>query len=252
MAEDGILHRVYERRLAAALAEDRLPRHIGVIVDGNRRWAKASGATTAEGHRRGAARITELLTWCEELSIPTVTVWMLSTDNFSRPAEELEALYDIIAASVEDYSGAGYTVRIAGSPELLPTRVHARIARVLESTEATKDLVVNLAIGYGGRQEIVDAVREIVLDGAAAGLDADQVAASISIEAISEHLYTRGQPDPDLIIRTSGEQRMSGFLLWQSVHSEYWFCETYWPGFRRTDFLRALRDYCRRERRFGS
>lgn len=252
MAEDGILHRVYERRLAAALAEDRLPRHIGVIVDGNRRWAKASGASTAEGHRQGAARITELLTWCEELSIPTVTVWMLSTDNFSRPPEELEALYDIIAAAVEDYSGAGYTVRIAGSPELLPVRVHERIARVLESTEATKDLVVNLAIGYGGRQEIVDAVREIVLDGAAAGLDAEQVAASISIGAISEHLYTRGQPDPDLIIRTSGEQRMSGFLLWQSVHSEYWFCETYWPGFRRTDFLRALRDYCRRERRFGS
>lgn len=252
MEDDGILHRIYERRLAKALAEDRLPRHVGVIVDGNRRWAKASGASTEEGHRQGAARITELLTWCEELGIPLVTVWMLSTDNFSRPPAELEALYEIIAGAVEECSGAGYAVRIAGSPELLPPRVHARIEDVLARTQPTKALVVNLAIGYGGRQEIVDAVREIVLDGAAAGLAPEEVAASISIDAISEHLYTRGQPDPDLIIRTSGEQRMSGFLLWQSVHAEYWFCETYWPGFRRTDFLRALRDYTRRERRFGS
>lgn len=251
MDADGILHRVYERRLAKELGSDRLPRHVGVIVDGNRRWAKASGATTAEGHRQGAAKITEFLTWCEELSIPLVTVWMLSTDNFSRPPEELEALYEIIAEAVEEYSAAGYSVRIAGSPELLPPRVHERIAAVLDDAEVTRTLVVNLAIGYGGRQEIVHAVRELILDGAAAGRSPEEVAQSISIDAISEHLYTRGQPDPDLIIRTSGEQRMSGFLLWQSVHSEYWFCETYWPGFRRVDFLRALRDYCRRERRFG-
>lgn len=252
MDDDGILRRIYERRLAEALERDALPRHVGVIVDGNRRWARAAGASTEEGHRHGAAKITEFLAWCEELSIPLVTVWLLSTDNFSRPPEELEALYGIIAGAVEEYTAEGYAVRIAGSPGLLPPRVHERIDALIADAAPTKGLVVNLAIGYGGRQEIVDAVRELVLDGAAAGRTPEEVAASISIEAISEHLYTRGQPDPDLIIRTSGEQRMSGFLLWQSVHSEYWFCETYWPGFRRTDFLRALRDYCRRERRYGS
>lgn len=252
MEDDGILHRVYEHRLARDLEHSAgLPGHIGVIVDGNRRWARASGATTAEGHRQGAAKITEFLSWCEDLSIPLVTVWMLSTDNFSRPPEELESLYDIIAEAVEEYTAAGHTVRIAGSSHLLPPRVHARIAAVMAKAEPRTSLTVNLAIGYGGRQEIVDAVKELVRAGGEAGLDAEQIAETISIEAISEHLYTRGQPDPDLIIRTSGEQRMSGFLLWQSVHSEYWFCETYWPGFRRTDFLRALRDYCRRERRFG-
>lgn len=252
MDDDGLLHRVYERRLAHTLEPDLLPRHIGVIIDGNRRWAKASGASTAEGHRQGAAKITEFLTWCEEMSIPLVTVWMLSTDNLSRPPEELRTLHGIIAEAVEEYTAAGYAVRIAGSTHLLPDDVHARIRAVIDAAEPRRSLVVNLAIGYGGRQEIVDAVREIVRAGGAEGLDIEQIAESVSIEAISEHLYTRGQPDPDLIIRTSGEQRMSGFLLWQSVHSEYWFCETYWPGFRRTDFLRALREFSRRDRRFGA
>lgn len=251
MDSDGILHRVYEHRLAGSLDPAEMPCHVGVIVDGNRRWARESGATTAEGHRQGAAKIAEFLSWCEELSIELVTIWMLSTDNFSRPPEELEALYQIIESAVEEYTEAGYTVRIAGSTHLLPARVHGRIGQLIAAAQPTRELTVNLAIGYGGRQEIVDAMREILLEGAAAGRSVEEIAETLSIEAISEHLYTRGQPDPDLIIRTSGEQRMSGFLLWQSVHSEYWFCETYWPGFRRTDFLRALRDYCRRERRYG-
>lgn len=251
MEDEGILHRVYDRRLAKELEPDRLPRHVGVIVDGNRRWAKASGATTEEGHRQGAARITELLSWCEDLGIPLVTVWMLSTDNFSRPAAELESLYEIIAGAVEECTAAGYTVRVTGSAHLLPPRVHQRIQAVQEAAAPPRALRVNLAIGYGGREEIVDAVRELIREGGAAGRTPEQIAETISIEAIGEHLYTRGQPDPDLIIRTSGEQRMSGFLLWQSVHSEFWFCETYWPGFRRTDFLRALREFGRRERRFG-
>lgn len=252
MEDDGLLHRVYERRLAHSLDPDCLPRHIGVIVDGNRRWAKASGASTAEGHRQGAAKITEFLEWCEEMAIPLVTIWMLSTDNLSRPAEELASLHEIIADAVAEHTAAGYAVRIAGSAHLLPDAVQARIQAMIDAAEPRRSLVVNLAIGYGGRQEIVDAVREIIRAGAAEGLSVEEIAETVSIDAVSEHLYTRGQPDPDLIIRTSGEQRMSGFLLWQSVHSEYWFCETYWPGFRRTDFLRALRDYCRRERRFGS
>ena len=252
IAERTPLHRAYEERLLRSLDPEALPRHIGVIVDGNRRWAKAAGASTADGHRRGAAKIGELLRWCEELGIELVTIWLLSTDNFSRSPQELEALYEIICGVVEEHARAGYRVRVVGGPELLPPALHARIAEVVEAAVPTKDLVVNLAIGYGGRQEIVDAARSAVRDAVAAGADAASVAEAITIEAISQRLYTHDQADPDLIIRTSGEQRLSGFLLWQSVHSEYWFCETYWPTFRRTDLLRALRDYCRRDRRFGA
>lgn len=252
MDDDGILYRVYEKRLIKELDAYQLPQHLGVIVDGNRRWAKASGITTAEGHRQGGAKITEFLTWCEELEIPLVTVWMLSTDNLRRPVDELELLFEVIAGTVESIAGAGYTVRLAGSVESLPEATRARIGRVQESTHPSKTLAVNVAIGYGGREEIVDAVRELVRDLGEAGRSPQEIAEAISMEAIGEHLYTRGQPDPDLIIRSSGEQRLSGFLMWQSAHSEFWFCETNWPGFRRVDLLRALRDYCQRERRFGA
>ncbi|SLN00006.1 (2E,6Z)-farnesyl diphosphate synthase [Corynebacterium xerosis] len=252
MDDDGLLYRVYERRLTKELEAFELPQHIGVIVDGNRRWAKEAGESTEHGHRAGAAKIVEFLSWCEDLKIPLVTVWMLSTDNLSRPPEELVALYEIIASTVEQIAGAGYCVRLTGTAEALPDDVRAGIARIQERAAPDSELTVNVAIGYGGREEIVDAVQELVRDLGAQGRSPEDIAAAISVDSIAEHLYTRGQPDPDLIIRTSGEQRLSGFLLWQSVHSEYWFCETYWPGFRRIDLLRALRDFCRRERRFGA
>ena len=252
MDDDSLLYRVYERRLTKELGELELPQHLGVIVDGNRRWAKAAGATTAQGHRRGAEKIVEFLSWCQDLEIPLVTVWMLSTDNVRRPPEALGAPYAIITDTIEQIAGAGHRVRLTGNPELLPAEVRAAITRIREAAVVDSPLTVNVAIGYGGREEIVDAVRELVRALGAQGLGADEIAAAISTDSIAEHLYTRGQPDPDLIIRTSGEQRLSGFLLWQSVHSEYWFCETYWPGFRRVDLLRALRDFCRRERRYGA
>ena len=252
MDDDGLLYRVYERRLTRELEAFDLPQHLGVIVDGNRRWAKEAGETTEHGHRVGAAKILEFLSWCDDLDIPLVTVWMLSTDNLRRPPEELTALYEIIGATIGRIIDAGYCVRLTGNAEALPQEMRADITREQEQTAPESRLTVNVAIGYGGREEIVDAVQELVRDLAAQGLDGDGIAAGISIGSIAEHLYTRDQPDPDLIIRTSGEQRLSGFLLWQSVHSEYWFCETYWPGFRRVDLLRALRDFCRRERRFGA
>ncbi|MFC0673037.1 isoprenyl transferase [Brachybacterium hainanense] len=252
MADDGVLYRVYERRLARELSTLPLPQHLGVIVDGNRRWAKASGASTEEGHRQGAAKITEFLTWCEELSIPLVTVWMLSHDNLRRPAEELEALFGIITDTLGELVDAGYEVRLTGNADVLPEEVREQIRCRQERGRVTRELAVNLAIGYGGREEIVVAVQELVRELGAQGLEPDAIAERITTEAIGEHLYTRGQPDPDLIIRTSGEQRLSGFLMWQSVHSEFWFCETYWPGFRHVDFLRAIRDFCKRERRFGA
>lgn len=252
MDDDGLLYRVYERRLTKELESFSLPQHLGVIVDGNRRWAKEAGESTEHGHRVGAAKILEFLSWCEGLDIPLVTVWMLSTDNLRRPPEELVALYEIITGTIEQIIEAGHCVRLTGNAEALPEEMRAGIARAQAQVAPESTLTVNVAIGYGGREEIVDAVRELVRDLSGQGLDGDQIASAISVDSIAEHLYTRGQPDPDLIIRTSGEQRLSGFLLWQSVHSEYWFCETYWPGFRRIDLLRALRDFCRRERRFGA
>jgi short-chain Z-isoprenyl diphosphate synthase len=252
MAGEGLLYRVYERRLTRELESFELPQHLGVIVDGNRRWAKQAGETTAHGHRAGAAKILEFLSWCDGLDIPLVTVWMLSTDNLSRPPEELTALYEIIGTTIGRIIEAGYCVRLTGNAEALPEETRAGISRTQEQASPESRLTVNVAIGYGGREEIVDAVQELVRDLAARGLDGDGIAEAITVDSIAEHLYTRGQPDPDLIIRTSGEQRLSGFLLWQSVHSEYWFCETYWPGFRRIDLLRALREFCRRERRFGA
>ena len=252
MAGDGLLYRVYERRLSKELESFDLPQHLGVIVDGNRRWAKAAGESTAQGHRAGAAKIVEFLSWCEDLGIPLVTVWMLSTDNLRRPPEELVALYEIITSTIEQITDAGYCVRLTGSADSLPEEMREGIDRLQQETSPEARLTVNVAIGYGGREEIVHAVRELVRDLGAQGKGIEEIAEGISVGAIAEHLYTRGQPDPDLIIRTSGEQRLSGFLLWQSVHSEFWFCETYWPGFRRIDLLRALRDFCRRERRYGA
>jgi short-chain Z-isoprenyl diphosphate synthase len=248
-----LLYGLYERRLAAVIPRERIPRHVGVILDGNRRWARASGqADVSTGHRRGAQKISELLGWCEEMGVDVVTFWLLSTDNLSRPADELAALLQIIEGTVSDLAAARrWRVHPVGSLDLLP----ADTARVLkEADAATADLpgiVVNVAVGYGGRREIADAVRSLLQEHAARGSSLEEVAQALDVESIAEHLYTRGQPDPDLLIRTSGEQRLSGFLLWQSAHSEFYFCEAYWPDFRKVDFLRALRDYAARERRFG-
>ncbi|HLZ36346.1 MAG TPA: isoprenyl transferase, partial [Mycobacteriales bacterium] len=220
---------------------------------GNRRWARASGqADVSTGHRRGARKISELLAWCEEAGVEVVTLWLLSTDNLTRPADELAALLKIIEGVVGDLAAVQrWRVHPVGSLDLLP----ADTARVLKEADAAtadrRGLVVNVAVGYGGRREIADAVRSLIQEHAARGSSLEEVAQALDVESIAEHLYTRGQPDPDLVIRTSGEQRLSGFLLWQSAHSEFYFCEAYWPDFRKVDFLRALRDYAARERRLG-
>ena len=242
----------YERRLAARIGHSRVPRHIGVIMDGNRRWAKAVGQHIAEGHQRGADKIHDLLEWCEEAGVEVVTLWLFSTDNFNRPAEELADLLRIIEGAVRSLADTGrWQVRPLGALDLLPDD----FARMLKETEArtadNQGLVVNAAIGYGGRREIADAVRSLLYEHAGRGTTIEDLAQVIDVEHISEHLYTRGLPDPDLLIRTSGEQRLSGFMLWQSAHSEFYFCEAFWPAFRRIDFLRALRDYSLRQRRFG-
>ena len=244
--------RLYARRVEGRLDTKRGPKHIGVILDGNRRWAKAAGSTTREGHEAGAAKIRELLGWCEETDVEVVTLWLLSTDNLNRAPEELTPLLSIVENAVRDLAEDGrWRVHHVGALEVLPERTRKVLAEAEELAGKRDGILVNVAVGYGGRQEITDAVRSLLAKRAAEGQTLQEVADSLTVEDISEHLYTRGQPDPDLVIRTSGEQRLSGFMLWQSAHSEYYFCEAYWPAFRKVDFLRALRDYAARHRRFG-
>ncbi|WP_436737004.1 isoprenyl transferase [Streptomyces sp. BBFR102] len=247
-----LVYKLYARRVEGRLDHDQVPGHIGVILDGNRRWAKASGGTTAQGHRAGADKITEFLGWCAESKVRVVTLWMLSTDNFDRPESELTPLLGIIEDAVRGLAADGrWRVHHVGTLDMLPDRTRIVLKEAEEATAANQGILVNVAVGYGGRQEIADAVRSLILDHAERGTSFEELAETVSIDSISEHLYTRGQPDPDLVIRTSGEQRLSGFMLWQSAHSEYYFCEVFWPAFRKVDFLRALRDYAYRNRRFG-
>ncbi len=250
----ALAYRLYESRVTKGLDRARLPHHIGVIIDGNRRWARKAGLSdVSEGHRAGAAHISNLLRWCQETGIPMVTLWLLSTDNLQRDAEELDPLLSIIADVVDDLAAPRqpWKLRIVGAMEVLPGWLSDRLLEAERRTADRTGIEVNIAVGYGGRQEITDAVRSYLRAGADAGRSLDQLIEDFDVDSIADHLYTSGQPDPDLVIRTSGEQRLSGFLLWQSAHSEYWFYEAGWPDFRRVDFLRALRDYAARHRRFG-
>jgi short-chain Z-isoprenyl diphosphate synthase len=248
-------YRSYERRLLRELRGADVPRHVGVILDGNRRWARERGAKhVSQGHSRGADKIAEFLGWCVDSGVEVVTLWLLSTDNLARPREELDPLLEVIEKVVADLAGPDEPWRVhpVGALDLLPASTATVLKEAGAATAGKTGLYVNVAVGYGGRREIADAVRSLLHEHAAAGATLEEVASFLDVDHIAEHLYTRGQPDPDLVIRTSGEQRLSGFLLWQSAHSEFHFCEAYWPDFRRTDFLRALRAYAMRNRRFGT
>ncbi|MFR9674404.1 isoprenyl transferase [Streptomyces sp. TR06-5] len=247
-----LVYRLYARRVEDRLDFARVPGHIGVILDGNRRWARASGGSPEQGHKAGASKIQEMLGWCAETDVEVVTLWLLSTDNLSRPDDELLPLLGIIEDTVRDLAADGrWRVHHVGQLDLLPGRTQQVLKEAEEKAGDVDGILVNVAVGYGGRQEITDAVRSLLADRAAQGKRLEDLAESLTVEDIAEHLYTSGQPDPDLVIRTSGEQRLSGFMLWQSAHSEYYFCDVFWPAFRKVDFLRALRDYAVRNRRFG-
>jgi short-chain Z-isoprenyl diphosphate synthase len=249
-----LVYSAYERRLTRRLQGVPVPRHVGVILDGNRRWAKSVGASAKDGHQAGADKIVDLLAWCDEAGVEVVTLWLLSTDNLARSEGELSALLRIIEGVVVDLAGADnrWTLNIVGALDLLPAETARTLKEAAEGTAGRPGVHVNIAVGYGGRREIADAVRSLLQSHAAEGRSIEEVAELLDVEHIAQHLYTRGQPDPDLIIRTSGEQRLGGFLLWQSARSEFYFCEAYWPDFRHVDFLRALRDFGARQRRFGS
>jgi short-chain Z-isoprenyl diphosphate synthase len=247
-----LLYGFYAKRIKAALDPEQIPRHVGVILDGNRRWAKASGAPKSRGWRAGADKVEEVLDWCDEVGVEVVTLFLLSTDNLTRPASELRPLMAIIEGLVDEIAAPGrWKVHPVGALDLLPSDTAQALKDAAARTADAPGLLVNVAVGYGGRREIADAVRSLLHEHASKGTSIEDLANVLDVEHIAEHLYTKGQPDPDLVIRTSGEQRLSGFLLWQSAHSEFYFCEAYWPDFRQVDFLRALRAYAARNRRFG-
>lgn len=247
------VYRLYEWSLEGSVKKHRMPKHVAIIMDGNRRLAERFGLKPWEGHRLGAEKVEEVLEWCIDMGIETITVYAFSTENFSRPKEEVEKLFDIFTeyfkkiAHDKRIHKNRVKVKAIGRIERFPDKVRAAIKTAEEATKDYDNLQFNLAMAYGGRTEVLDALKKIASDVKSGKIDVDTITES----TISENLYTNGVPDPELIIRTSGEERISGFLLWQSAYSELYFCESYWPGFRKIDFLRAIRTFQDRKRRFG-
>jgi short-chain Z-isoprenyl diphosphate synthase len=250
----GPLYRLYINRLRRRLEPAAVPRHVAMMIDGNRRWARQLGfASPAHGHRAGAAKMREFLGWCDDVGVQVVSLYLLSTDNLrKRDSQELSDLIQIIAELADELSRErDWRVQHVGRADILPAELAGVLADAAARTRNSTGLHVNLAVGYGGRSEIVDAVRSIIAEHSGEGGSLEELAESLTPEQIGEHLYTGGQPDPDLVIRTSGEQRLSDFLLWQSAHSEFYFVEALGPDLREVDFLRAIRDYTTRDRRYG-
>ncbi|CAB5111468.1 MAG: isoprenyl transferase [Actinobacteria bacterium] len=248
----SLLYPLYEWRLVRSLDFSKTPHHVGVILDGNRRWAKANpNLSDPNGHKAGASKIIEFLGWCDDADVRVVTLWLLSTDNFKRSAAEIDELLIIIGETVDELAATGrWNIKAVGALDLLPDWLGQKLSEL--KPIRNDGVEVNVAISYGGRREIVDAVKSYLSEEEKAGSSLEAAKAHLTSEDISKFLYTAGQPDPELLIRTSGEQRLGGFMLWQSASSEFYFCEAYWPDFRRVDFLRALRAYSLRQRRFGS
>ncbi len=249
------VYRLYEGRLKAQVEGEEIPDHIGIILDGNRRWATNQGVYRGRGHEEGANRAEELLDWCHELKITTVTLYVLSTENLDRSPEELRELFELIEARLARLLGderiVRYRVRVRaiGHTDLLPQSVVDLLGAIENKTASYGDHYLNIAVAYGGRAEITDVVRSVAQDVKSGRVNPD----SITEETVSQRLYTAYLPnqEPDLIIRTSGEERMSGFLLWQGAYSELVFVDVFWPAFRFIDLLRAIRTFQKRRRRYG-
>jgi short-chain Z-isoprenyl diphosphate synthase len=254
------LYRLYEDRLVVAIRAQVVPRHVGIILDGNRRHAQKLGITDPlEIYDIGARKLDEVLAWCRELEVPTVTLWVLSPENLRRPTAEVDGIFAAVKAKLTELARdpriheARIRVRAIGKLSLIPEATQEAIRAAEKATAAYQDMVLNIAVAYGGRQEIVDAVTALLEDSATVeGSSLSDAIARLTPEAVGRYMYTAGLPDPDLIIRTSGEVRLSGFMLWQSAHSEFYFTDVHWPAFRKIDFLRAIRTYQSRQRRFGA
>lgn len=249
------LYSLYEDRLARGLDPSKLPEHVAVILDGHRRYARSEGlGSYSDSYTAGMRKFEEFLGWAEDLGIPNITGWLLSKENLRRPEQELEPYFDVLVDLLDRLPQLARTfdlrLRFVGSLDLLPSRL-VSAAKAAEQATPEGSRRLTIAMGYGGRQEIVDACRELVDDLIRKGTPTEKLVEAIDAEAIAAHLYSVDVPDPDLVIRTSGASRLSGFLLWQSAYAEFAFVDVFWPAFRRVDLLRALRDFTRRERRFG-
>ena len=252
------IYRIYERRLLRQVKALPVPRHIGLILDGNRRFGRQNGLRhPADIYSAGADKLDDLLDWCMELEIPAITLWVFSTENHKRRPEEVNGILSAVEnklgllASDSQFLSRRIRVRTVGRLDLLPLSTLAAVRTAEAATKDYRDMHLTIAVAYGGREEIVDAVRELLREQLAQNKSLKEVIDFVTPEAIGRSLYAPDLPDPDLIIRTSGEVRLSGFLLWQSVFSEFYFTDVYWPAFRRIDFLRALRAFQQRQRRFG-
>ena len=253
MVSPRFIYSLYESRLQKGLSKNELPKHIGLIHDGHRRYARRENLLSYEvSYKIGMVRFKECLSWCDELGIDYVTSWLLSKENLSRPEEELEPYFIVLNELFEeliiDDLVDNFKIQFIGSIDLLPDYLKETINK-LQEVRAGGEKTITIALGYGGRQEILDAIKSLVLENKEK--DLEEIVEEINDEQIREHLYLPDAPDIDLIIRTSGESRLSGFLLWQSAYSEFVFQDVYWPEFRKIDFLRCLREYIQRERRFG-
>jgi len=249
-------YKIYEKWLWLQIKDGPIPEHVAIIPDGNRRWARKLGLNPNLGHELGYKRLKEVLNWCFELGVKTVTIYALSIDNIRRrPKDEINHLFNLIEKGLKELMSSKIVfknkvkVKVIGRKNILPKNIVEIAEKLEEKTKNNNEHFLYFAIGYGGREEIVDAVRKLAKKVLEGKLKPDEINENV----ISKHLYTGDlpKPDPDLIIRTSGEERLSGFLLWQSAYSELYFCDVHWPSFRKIDFWRAIRSYQRRERRFG-
>jgi short-chain Z-isoprenyl diphosphate synthase len=252
------LYRLYEERLLASIHAGLLPHHVGIILDGNRRHARSLGITDPRDvYDIGARKLDDVLGWCGELQIRMVTLWVFSPENLRRSTIEVSGIFAAVEAKLTALAHdprihqGRIRVRAIGKFSLLPEATRVAIRAAEEATATYDGMVLNIAVAYGGRQEIVDAISAFLTDNLVPDISTPEVIRRLTPEAIKSYLYTAGLPDPDLIIRTSGEVRLSGFMLWQSAHSEFYFTDVHWPAFRKIDFLRAIRTYQQRKRRFG-
>ena len=246
-------YQAYEKRLLNEILKGEVPKHIAIIMDGNRRFARGLGLAPTEGHKKGREKMEEVLEWCLEVGVKILTVYAFSTENLRRSEEEVNELMDLFRRNFmrvgddERVHKYGIRVKVLGQRKLLPPEVQKAIEYAEERTKHHNNYFYNLAVAYGGREEILNAIKAIAADVRDGKIDVDD----ITEELFSSKLYTADMPDPDLILRTSGEERISNFLLWQLAYSELYFVDVYWPGFRKIDFLRAIRSYQLRQRRFG-
>lgn len=254
MAEN-ILYRLYEWYITRDLKPEKMPKHVAIIMDGNRRYSKLQGnMDVVKGHEIGVDTLEKVLDWSIELGIEIITAYAFSTENFNRPEHEVEGLMNLFVVNFkrlvnhEKIHKNEVKVKVVGRTELLPESVRQAISEAEEATAHYNKRLFNIAIGYDGRLEIIDSFKKIIQDVQDGKITIDDV----DEELVSKNLYTAGLDDPNLIIRTSGEERLSGFLLWQSSYSELYFCETLWPELRKVDFIRAIRSYQERDRRFGA